>query len=110
MTEPVNPCNDECARSPRVAVVTGGQGVLGSAVAGALSADGWQVHAPGHAELDVANPDAVRAWFARLDRCDLLVNNAGLIDDALLARMTEEQWDRVMASNLSGSARCAQAV
>lgn len=108
MPQPQTTDNQTC--TARVAVVTGGQGVLGSAVAGALRADGWTVHAPGHGELDVTDPPAVQAWFDGVDRCDLLVNNAGCADDAVLARMTGDQWDRVLACNLMGAARCAKAV
>jgi 3-oxoacyl-[acyl-carrier protein] reductase len=36
-------------------------------------------------------------------RLDILVNNAGITKDALLVRMSEEDWDRVLAVNLKGT-------
>ena len=42
-------------------------------------------------------------------RIDVLVNNAGIFPRAEFLAMTEEEWDRVLAVNLKGSAFCAQA-
>lgn len=74
-----------------------------------LLADGWDVHAPGKAELDVTKTASVTAFFATLTRLDLLINNAGIIDDTALLAMKPEQWDRVQAVNLDGAFRCARA-
>jgi NAD(P)-dependent dehydrogenase (short-subunit alcohol dehydrogenase family) len=49
--------------------------------------------------------EAVRT-FGRLD---ILINNAGINRDAMAAKMTEEQWDAVLAVNLKGTFLCAQA-
>ena len=43
-------------------------------------------------------------------RIDILVNNAGITQDALVLKMTEEQWDRVININLKGVFNCVQAV
>ena len=43
-------------------------------------------------------------------RIDVLVNNAGIVMDAQLKNMTEEQFDRVIDVNLKGTYRCARAV
>ena len=43
-------------------------------------------------------------------RLDVLVNNAGINRDAMSHRMTEEQWDQVLTVNLKGTFLCAQAV
>jgi 3-oxoacyl-[acyl-carrier protein] reductase len=43
-------------------------------------------------------------------RIDILVNNAGITVDAFLTKMTEEQWDKVIAVNLKGVFNCTQAV
>jgi 3-oxoacyl-[acyl-carrier protein] reductase len=43
-------------------------------------------------------------------RIDVLINNAGITKDALLMRMKEEDWDRVMSINLKGAFNCTQAV
>jgi NAD(P)-dependent dehydrogenase (short-subunit alcohol dehydrogenase family) len=95
---------------PPVAVVTGGAGALGTAVRDALVAAGLTVHAPGHTELDVCDPDAVRHYFAALPAIDLLVANAGVAHDALLARMDSSAWETVLQTNLTGAFRCARAV
>jgi NAD(P)-dependent dehydrogenase (short-subunit alcohol dehydrogenase family) len=42
-------------------------------------------------------------------RLDILINNAGVNRDAMAAKMTEEQWDAVLAVNLKGTFLCAQA-
>jgi 3-oxoacyl-[acyl-carrier protein] reductase len=70
---------------------------------------GWHVDAPGRQALDVADPAAVDAWFAGHEPPDLLVCAAGSAHDRLLARLGEADWDRAMADNLTGAARCARA-
>jgi 3-oxoacyl-(acyl-carrier-protein) reductase len=49
--------------------------------------------------------DAITNQFSRLD---VLVNNAGITRDNLLVKMTEEEWDQVMAVNLKGVFNCTQ--
>jgi 3-oxoacyl-[acyl-carrier protein] reductase len=94
----------------RTALITGGEGDLALAVRERLLEEGWQVHAPGKAELDVTQTGSVTAYFATLTRLDLLINNAGIIDDTAFLAMKPEQWDRVQAVNLDGAFRCARAV
>ncbi|MES2127259.1 MAG: 3-oxoacyl-ACP reductase FabG [Pseudomonadota bacterium] len=53
--------------------------------------------------------DAVKATLARFGRIDGLVNNAGVVADAQLAKMSEEQWDRVIDINLKGVFNCTRA-
>ncbi len=50
--------------------------------------------------------DAVIAAYGRLD---ILINNAGIAQDQLLMRMTEEQWDRVIAIDLKSVFLCSRA-
>ncbi len=61
------------------------------------------VKAKGYA-ADVANYDSAQAFvkevLADFDKVDILVNNAGITDDAAVKRMTEEQFDRVVNTNL----------
>ncbi len=56
--------------------------------------------------LDVATPDAVRTNVAdlikKLGKIDILVNNAGINRDAMLHKMTDTEWDSVLAVDLSG--------
>lgn len=45
---------------------------------------------------------------SRWGRIDVLINNAGIARDALVAQMTEESWDAVMKVNLSGAFLCSR--
>lgn len=92
-----------------VALITGGGGALGRACAAAFAARGYRVLAPGRADLDVACPVSVDAYFAGVPRLDVLVNNAGVTADAVLARMDEAAWDRAISVNLTGAFRCSRA-
>ena len=95
--------------NPPVALITGGKGALAQALVSVLTAEGWQVHAPGKTELDVREPSSIAAWFTGRERLDLLVNNAGLRRDAAFQKLTENEWDEVMSTNLTGAWRCCRA-
>jgi len=86
----------------KLAVITGGQGVLAQAVAQALSSE-VDVQTPGRDELDVQCGESVLDYFSKLEKLDLLVCNAGVIDDKVLAKMPEESWDKVIETNLKGA-------
>ncbi|MBN8457024.1 MAG: SDR family oxidoreductase [Verrucomicrobia bacterium] len=90
-------------------VVTGGTGGLGKAIATAFSGPDWTVAAPGSAALDVTDPSAISRFFAERP-VDLLVCAAGMSRDGVLGRLSETDWDAVMAVNFTGSAACAKAV
>jgi len=93
------------------AVITGGQGDLAQAIFKELKAStDLSVLAPGRNELDVTSGDSIRRFFASLNDVELLVNNAGIACDGLLAKQTSQDWDEVMATNLKGAWRCSQAV
>ncbi len=53
--------------------------------------------------------DSVKATLARFGHIDGLVNNAGVVADAQLTKMTEAQWDRVIDINLKGVFNCTRA-
>jgi 3-oxoacyl-[acyl-carrier protein] reductase len=63
---------------------------------------------------DVSNSEGadktVAAVIAGLGRIDILVNNAGITKDGLLVRMSDEQWDQVIAVNLRGTFLFTRAV
>jgi 3-oxoacyl-[acyl-carrier protein] reductase len=93
----------------RSALITGGAGALAGDLAAALRADGWTVHAPPRAELDVTDPASVSRYFANPPAFDLVVNNAGTTADGLLLTLAEADWDRVLAVNLRGTASVVRA-
>ena len=52
-------------------------------------------------QADVSSPDDARRLVEEAGDVDVLVNNAGLTRDGLLARMSDDDWDTVIATNLS---------
>jgi 3-oxoacyl-[acyl-carrier protein] reductase len=64
--------------------------------------------------VDVTKPDTIAAMVAgvkeKYTRIDVLVNNAGITQDAQLFKMTEDQFDRVIDINLKGVYNCTKAV
>jgi 3-oxoacyl-[acyl-carrier protein] reductase len=107
---------------PRTVLVTGGNRGIGLSIAQAFAAQGDRVAVTHRGTgapdglfgvtCDITDPAAVDAAFttveAELGPVEVLVANAGITDDTLLMRMSEEQFTRVLDTNLTGAWRCAR--
>jgi 3-oxoacyl-[acyl-carrier protein] reductase len=64
--------------------------------------------------VDVTNSaqveQMVNKTLDKFKKIDILINNAGITSDALLIRMREDEWDKVLAVNLKGAFHCTKAV
>jgi NAD(P)-dependent dehydrogenase (short-subunit alcohol dehydrogenase family) len=107
---------DSARADRRVAVVTGGAGAIGSAIAAELAAAGHTVVSLDQASdppVDLARSDQVRAAAAdvlhRHERCDVLVHAAAAFDKADLAAVDLVAWRHVQAVNVEAALLLAQA-
>lgn len=105
-----------------IALVTGGNRGIGLAIAQRLRADGHDVVVGSRAgtapdglaavTLDVSDPASIEAAFDQVEAehgpVGILVANAGITRDTLLMRMSDEDIDVVLQTNLAGSIRLAR--
>ena len=121
--------------SAEVAIVTGGAKGIGFGIAAALARKGLRIAlfdldraALDHAAsalaaegaeviglpVDVTNGasvnEAVEAVVARFGRIDVLVNNAGIVRDKRITKMSDDDWDAVIGVNLKSQFLCCRAV
>jgi 3-oxoacyl-[acyl-carrier protein] reductase len=110
---------DFCSLEGRTALITGGSRGIGAAIARELAGAGASVVVGYHSgaeeaaavarevggravQADVASPEEARRLVEEAGELDVLVNNAGLTRDGLLARMSDEDWRAVLDTNLGG--------
>jgi 3-oxoacyl-[acyl-carrier protein] reductase len=117
--------------SGSTAIVTGGGQGIGASIAGALTGSGASVvvnyfkdrdgrnlkraketaeslgEAASFMEADVRAPEAARVLFDRVierfGRVDILINNAGIIRDRTVRKMSNDEWQQVIDTNLTGT-------
>lgn len=120
----------------KAAIVTGGSRGIGAAIVKSLAADGFdvaiiyqgsveraeslaeEIKATGRnaiaVQCDVSSLEQVEKMTAevleKLGSVDVLVNNAGKTKDGLIMRMTEEDFDSIINTNLKGAFNCTKAV
>jgi NAD(P)-dependent dehydrogenase (short-subunit alcohol dehydrogenase family) len=106
----------------RSVLVTGGNRGIGLAIARAFATQGDAVAVTHRGsgtpdglfgvECDVTEPAAIDAAFGAVEAehgpVEVIVSNAGITDDTLLLRMSEEQFTRVLDANLTGAYRVAK--
>jgi 3-oxoacyl-(acyl-carrier-protein) reductase len=105
-----------------VVLVTGGSKGIGQRLAAKFAQAGHRVAATYRSgevpndvlgvQCDVTDPPQVEAAFAQVESAlgavEVLVANAGITRDTLVLRMSDEDWDQVIATNLTGAFRVAR--
>ncbi|ERP91137.1 3-oxoacyl-ACP reductase [Alcanivorax sp. P2S70] len=90
---------------------SGGSSEAAEKVVAEIQAAGGEAIANG---ADVSSPEQVEAMVKQAmgtwGRVDVLINNAGILRDKSFAKMTQDDWDKVVAVHLTGSEICSRAV
>jgi len=111
----------------RTALITGASRGIGLACAQALATAGIRVilaardaaklevasaAIPGSSwvAIDMSSQDSIKEAFAKAGKVDILVNNAAVTKDGLALRMKKDDWDAVLATNLTGAFLAIQQV
>ncbi|MDP1811593.1 MAG: 3-oxoacyl-ACP reductase FabG [Sediminibacterium sp.] len=118
----------------KVAIITGGASGIGLATTALFAKEGaiviiWDITESGQATADELTGKGYRVYFKKVSvaeksevmaatidtikefgRIDILINNAGITKDKTLLKMEQDDWDKVLAVNLTGVFICTQAV
>ena len=121
---------------PKVAVITGGTRGIGLAIAHRLASEGFDLMITYRGDKDAAKAASagladsgrtvevfegdisnaeqagklIDTAMEKFGRIDALINNAGITRDTLMMRMSEDDWDAVISTNLKGAFLCSKAV
>jgi 3-oxoacyl-[acyl-carrier protein] reductase len=125
---------EEMRLAKKIALITGGANGIGLATAKRFAKEGariilWDVSDKGNDVVEQLKKEGHEAIFKKVSvtndgevqkavaearehfgRIDILINNAGITKDRTLLKMSKQEWDDVIAVNLTGVFHCTQAV